>query len=67
MTQRQRKAVGTILTLVTLVVWTVLGMWLYELLLVGAHALVHLVFFVLMGLAWILPAMPIIRWMARPD
>lgn len=67
MTQRQRKAVGTVLTLITLVIWTVLGMWIYETWLVGAHNLIHLGFFVLFGLAWIFPAMVVIRWMQKPD
>jgi uncharacterized membrane protein len=67
MTQRQRKAVGIGLTLLTLVVWTALGLWIYELWLVGAHNLVHLAFFVLFGLAWVFPAMVVIRWMQRPD
>ena len=51
----------------TLVVWTALGLWIYELWLVGAHNLVHLGFFVLFGLAWVFPAMVVIRWMQRPD
>lgn len=67
MTQRQRKAVGTVLTIVTLIVWAMIGMGIYETWLVGAHALVHLAFFVAFGLAWIFPAMFVIRWMARPD
>lgn len=67
MPQRQRKAIGIVLTLATLVLWTALGLWIYELWLVGAHNLVHLAFFVIFGLGWILPAMAVIRWMLRPD
>ena len=67
MTQRQRKAVGTVLTLLALIAWAVLGMWIYELWLVDAHNLVHMAFFVLFGLGWIVPAMAVIRWMLRPD
>lgn len=66
-TQRQRKAIGIGLTLLTLVLWTALGLWIYELWLVGAHNFVHLAFFVLFGLAWVFPAMAVIRWMLRPD
>lgn len=67
MTQRQRKAAGVFLTLATLVVWAGLGTWLYETWLVGAHNLALLAFFVLFGMAWVFPAMLVIRWMARPD
>lgn len=67
MKQRQRKAWGTVFTLIILVAWTVLGMWIYETYLVGAHNLIHLAFFVAFGLAWVLPAMVVIRWMAKPD
>lgn len=67
MTQRQRKAIGIVLTILTLIVWAALGMWIYEGWLVGAHNLVHLAFFVLFGLAWIFPAMAVIRWMTQPD
>ena len=67
MRQRPRKAWGTFLTALTVVIWAVLGMWLYDVALVGAGPVVHLVFFVAFGLAWVLPAMAIIRWMARPD
>ncbi len=67
MTQRQRKALGIVLTLATLLVWSVLGMWAYETFMVGANSLIHLMFFVCFGMAWVLPAMVVIRWMARPD
>lgn len=67
MNQRQRKALGTVITLFTLVAWAVIGMWIYEVWLVGAANWIHLIFFVAFGLGWIFPAMAIIRWMARPD
>lgn len=67
MTQRQRKAVGTVLTLVSLAVWAVVGMWIYETFLVDAPNWAHLIFFVGFGVAWLFPAKVIIRWMARPD
>lgn len=67
MTQSQRKATGIVLTLLTLVLWTALGLWIYELWLVGAHNLVHLAFFVVFGLGWVLPAMMVIRWMLKPN
>lgn len=67
MRQRQRKAWGTAFSILSLIIWAALGMWAYELFLLDAPTLVHLAFFVLFGLAWIFPAMAIIRWMSRPD
>lgn len=67
MTQRQRKAIGTVLTILSLIIWAIIGMWLYEWFLVGAAPIWHLIFFVAFGLAWIFPARFIILWMAKPD
>ena len=33
----------------------------------GAHAAFQTVIYMVLGLAWILPLMPLIRWMERPD
>ncbi len=65
--QRQRKAVGTVLTVFSVIVWATIAMWLYEWFLVGASPIWHLIFFVGFGMAWIFPARIIIRWMAKPD
>lgn len=65
--QRQRKAIGTALTVLSVIVWSAVGLWIYEAFLVEASPLIHLAFFVGFGLGWVLPAMVIIRWMARPD
>ncbi|WP_157970061.1 DUF2842 domain-containing protein [Pelagibacterium sediminicola] len=67
MNQRQRKAVGTIITIVSLIVWATIGMWFYDWFLVGASQLWHFIFFVCFGLAWIFPARAVIRWMVKPD
>jgi predicted membrane channel-forming protein YqfA (hemolysin III family) len=32
-----------------------------------ANPVLQAVFFLVVGLAWILPLMPLIRWMERPD
>ena len=53
--------------ILSVIVWATIGMWLYDWFLVDRLPLVHLVFFVGFGLAWVFPAMAIIRWMARPD
>ena len=63
---RTRKLLGTIALLVLVVVWSLLGMtaaqtpWL-------ANGWLQAIFYVVAGIGWVLPAVPIISWMARPD
>ena len=67
MTQRQRKFVGVLLILASVVAVAVVGTWIYLTFLAGQAPLILIVFFAIAGLAWIVPAMWIIRWMVRPD
>ena len=67
MNQSTRKVLGTVLTLIILVVYSWLAMLIYERFLTGAPALVLLAYFIVAGLSWAIPISFIIRWMARPD
>lgn len=67
MTQSQRKFFGTFLIIGSLIVWAILAVWLFEALGLVDNAILTLLYFVVVGVAWCLPAMAIIRWMARPD
>lgn len=67
MTQSTRKLLGTVLILLSLVVWSVLGMWIYMSFLGAAAWWLLIGFFALMGMSWFYPATWIIRWMAKPD
>lgn len=67
MTQRTRKLVGAFLLVGSIIGWGILGTWLYLLLPEGMHPLVLVAFFIVAGMGWVIPAMPLIRWMARPD
>jgi hypothetical protein len=33
---------------------------------IKANGLVEVIYYVVAGLGWVLPAMPLIRWMSRP-
>ena len=35
--------------------------------LVRANGVIEALYYVVAGLGWVLPAMPLIRWMSRPD
>jgi RsiW-degrading membrane proteinase PrsW (M82 family) len=67
MTQRNRKLVGILMMLTSIVALTGIGTAIYVTLLTGQPPLVLIGFFAVTGLAWIVPAMVIIRWMSRAD
>jgi hypothetical protein len=67
MSIRTRKLVGTIALLILVVVWSLVAMALAQASLVAGSKLVQTIYYVVVGLGWVLPAMPIITWMSRPD
>ena len=64
---RTRKLIGAVLLLVLLVVWVLIGMVFAQNPVMAENRLLAAVYYVVVGLGWVLPAMPIIRWMVRPD
>jgi hypothetical protein len=67
MSVRTRKFIGTIALLVLVIVWALLAMALAQSALTDINGWVATLFYVVAGLGWVLPAMPLISWMARPD
>jgi Protein of unknown function (DUF2842) len=67
MTIRTRKFIGTIVLLLLVVVWSLMGMTVAQTPWLANSGLLQAIFYVVAGLGWVLPAMPIISWMARPD
>ncbi|KKX34533.1 DUF2842 domain-containing protein [Rhizobium sp. LC145] len=66
MPARLRSFIGTIL-IICLVIFYALAATTFATLLLGTSPWwVHLLYFLLSGLIWILPAMLIIKWMAGP-
>lgn len=63
---RLKKFIGTILIIVLVSVYAVLATTIATLTLSQSPWYVHLLYFLLTGVLWILPAMFIIRWMAGP-
>ena len=64
---RLRKLVGAIMLIVLVITWALLAMALAQLPLVKANGAIEVIYYVVAGLGWVLPAMPLIRWMSRPD
>ncbi len=64
---RTRKLLGTIFLLILVVVWSLLGMTVAQTPWLANSGLLQAIFYVVAGLGWVLPAMPIVAWMSRPD
>ena len=64
---RTRKLLGTIFLLILVVVWSLLGMTIAQTPWFANSGLLQAIFYVVAGLGWVLPAMPIVSWMSRPD
>lgn len=68
MARRTRKFLGTAVMLVFVSVYALCAMVLSETQPVrNAPRLVQTIYFAIVGLAWVLPLMPLIAWMERPD
>jgi uncharacterized protein DUF2842 len=66
MTIRQRKFVGVLATVGFLIVYSLIAMAVGGAFVIGQSKLLEIVYFIIAGIAWLPPAMLIIRWMSRP-
>ena len=67
MTIRIRKLIGTVALLVLVAAWSLLAMALAQSVLTDINGFVATIYYVVAGLGWVLPAMLLVRWMAKPD
>jgi peptidoglycan/LPS O-acetylase OafA/YrhL len=68
MTQRQRKLAGTVALFALIAVYSMIALAAAVVLQVqNANKLVELIYYVVAGLLWVLPAGMIVTWMQRPD
>jgi hypothetical protein len=67
MSIRNRKLIGTVALLVLVAVWGLFAMALAQSVLTNINGLVAAIYYVVAGLGWVLPAMPIVSWMSKPD
>lgn len=66
MSPRLRKLIGTVALLALVCVWALVAMALAQSALTNINGWVATIYYVVAGLGWVLPAMPLISWMARP-
>jgi Protein of unknown function (DUF2842) len=65
MSVRTRKFIGTVALLALVCVWGLLAMALAQSVLTDINGLVAVIYYVVAGLGWVVPAMPLISWMAK--
>jgi hypothetical protein len=64
---RVRKLIGAVALIALVVTWALVAMALAQAPAIKANGVIEVIYYVLAGLGWVLPAMPLIRWMSRPD
>jgi len=64
---RTRKLFGAIALLMLAMVWSLMGMTVAQTPWLANSGLLQAIFYVVAGIGWVLPAMPIVSWMSRPD
>jgi hypothetical protein len=64
---RRRKLIGAIALIVLVVTWALVAMALAQAPVIKANGVVEVIYYVVAGLGWVLPAMPLVAWMSRPD
>ncbi|MFL5041176.1 MAG: DUF2842 domain-containing protein [Xanthobacteraceae bacterium] len=67
MSMRSRKLIGTVVLFVLVTIWALLAMALAQSALTDTNFWIAALYYAVAGLGWVLPAMPLIRWMLRPE
>jgi hypothetical protein len=63
---RIRKLIGAVVLLLLVTVWALLAMSVAQFVFSSPNTLGAWLFYVVAGLGWVLPAMPVVSWMSRP-
>ena len=67
MPMRIRKLIGAFALLALVTVWSLLAMALAQSVLTDINGFVAVIYYLVAGLGWVLPAMLLVKWMAKPD
>ena len=63
MSVRIRKLVGTFALIALVLIWALLAMAVAQFPVIKASSLGETIYYVVAGLGWVLPAMPLVKWM----
>jgi Protein of unknown function (DUF2842) len=63
---RLRKLFGAVALFVLVIVWALLAMAVAQFPAIRDNTVLSILYYVIAGLGWILPAMPLVSWMSAP-
>jgi hypothetical protein len=66
MTVRFRKFVGAVALFVLVIAWALIAMAVAQFPTIRDSTVLSILYYVIAGLGWVLPAMPLISWMSGP-
>jgi uncharacterized protein DUF2842 len=61
---RIRKLIGGFALITLVVTWALVAMAVAQFPVIKANGVVEVIYYVVAGLGWVLPAMPLIKWMS---
>jgi hypothetical protein len=61
---RLRKFIGAVLLFVLVIVWALVAMALAQMPAIRDNAIISVAYYVIAGIGWCLPALPIVTWMS---
>ena len=67
MTIRTRKLFGAVALLVLAFAWSMMAMVVAQFPVIANSGPLQWIYYIVVGMGWVLPAMPIVSWMLRPD
>jgi len=67
MRMRTRKLIGAVALLALVAAWALIAMAVAQFAFRSTNGIAAWIYYVVAGLGWVLPAMPLISWMSRPD
>ena len=65
MPARFRKLIGAVALFVLVIVWALMAMAVAQFPAIRDNTVLSILYYVIAGLGWVLPAMPLISWMSR--
>ena len=63
---RLRKLIGAVALILLVTSWALVAMAVAQFPVIKANGVIEAIYYVVAGLGWVLPAMPLVSWMSRP-
>jgi hypothetical protein len=64
---RLRKFIGAVALFALVIVWALVAMALAQVPLISDNEIASVAYYVIAGMGWVLPALPLVYWMSRPN